>query len=184
MSNSPSWVRLALIAAGCFTGFAVLVVAASIAFVFYSNRDEPTRLEAIKLLPLEVPIEQVVALYGDPIETAPTEDFPDGTTYTFAAGDHHEVVVHEWRGRVHTIAYWSQVGHPNRDLRHMFQFYGEGSKWTTINEGYLYYREDRYCALWCSAVPAIGVGTIEYRDEKLRRRDNQREAQGSVSSGP
>jgi hypothetical protein len=35
-------------------------------------------------------------------------------------------------------------------------------EWKEVNEGYTYLRADGSLRLWCSAVPAIGVGFEEY----------------------
>ena len=44
----------------------------------------------------------------------------------------------------------------------MFETYGENQEWQTVNEGYLYYRDDNLVRLWCSAMPPIGVASMEY----------------------
>ena len=123
------------------------------------------RLEAISLIDLEAPIEQAFALYGTPTETRPHETVPNAITYVIAERLlFHEAVVSAWEGRVHEVTFSSAYADPARDLLRMIQHYGKGLKWSVVDEGYSYQREDAYCWLWYSAIPAIGVSTCHFRN--------------------
>jgi len=124
------------------------------------------RLEKLPMAALRNPIAEAVARYGPAVETKPSEEFPAATEHSFEASIYHGVVVYEWNGLIHSVAYWSAYGDPNRDLACMFDRYGEAKKWDALTAGYLYYRADREVMLWCSAIPAIGIGTIEYQEAK------------------
>lgn len=122
---------------------------------------------------LRAPISEAIALYGEPLESKARDDFPDATEYLFRASQYHEAVIYEWKGRIHSITYWSSHPDPVRDLRCMFERFGEGRQWQALTEGYLYMRDDARVRLWCSAAPGIGVATDQYldaeREEKKRR---------------
>ena len=122
----------------------------------------PTLLEDIALLPLEASLDDAMTVYGKPAESKVDEEFPEAREHTFQISDYHEVVTWEWRGCIHAIVYFSARGQPDLDLETMIKTYGESQEWTTVNKGYLYRRRDGRIRLWCSAMPAIGVGTEEY----------------------
>lgn len=122
----------------------------------------PTLLEDITRIPLEASLEDAVAAYGDPTDSKPNDDLPQSTEYSFHISDYHDVVTWVWKEKVHAILYLSSRGQPELDLETMRKSYGNGQDWITVNEGYLYRRRDGKVRLWCSAIPAIGVGTEEY----------------------
>ena len=62
--------------------------------------------------------------------------------------------------------YFSAKGDPELDLKTIRDTYGNQQNWTTINEGYSYRRADKKVQLWCSVMPAIGVGTEEFMQAK------------------
>lgn len=66
------------------------------------------RLETVKLLPLGATIRQAVALYGEPIETGPSQETTEITEHIFAAGPYHQVVAAEWRQTIQAVTYWSE----------------------------------------------------------------------------
>ena len=121
-----------------------------------------TTLESLQLLELEASLEAAKELYGDPSQAAPDDDFPEATTLVFAPDELHELVVTSWKGQVHQVVYWFADPSPDDDILHIGKFYGAGKGWDELNPGYLYYRKDGEIRLWCSALPAIGVGTNEY----------------------
>lgn len=120
------------------------------------------RLETIEKLPLGSSLGDAVALYGEPIETKSDEDSPEITQHTFAAGDYHEVIASEWKDTIQSITYWSLKADPGRDLDCMLDAYSGSSEWQIMEEGYWYQRKDGVIRLWCSAIPAIGVGFIDF----------------------
>jgi len=124
------------------------------------------RLDHIKRVELESLITDVIDIYGEPIESNPTEDFPEATTHTFQPGLYHEAVICEWRGKACSITYWSSHASPTQDLKCMFETYGKGIGWREVETGYWYFRKDDKVRLWCSAIPAIGVATTEYMEAK------------------
>lgn len=67
---------------------------------------------------------------------------------------------------LHAIVYFSANGEPALDLKTIRDAFGEQQNWTVINEGYNYRRADGKVQLWCSIMPAIGVGTEEYMQTK------------------
>jgi hypothetical protein len=67
-----------------------------------------------------------------------------------------------WRSQVSAVVYHSAKGDPELDLETVWMKYGEMQEWKEVNEGYTYLRADGRLRLWCSAVPAIGVGFEEY----------------------
>ena len=124
------------------------------------------RLENIDLIDLDTPIDEVISVYGDPIESEPVEEFPEAVQHTFSAGPLHEAVVVEWNGKVGLITYWSAHADPNRDLKCMLAKYGKKIGWDEVEQGYLCIRKDGKVRLWCSVAPAIGVATVEYFSAK------------------
>jgi len=124
--------------------------------------DTESTLQNVPLIDLGATIESAIALYGDPIEASPREDFPDASSMTFSPDDLHEIVITAWNGVVHQVVYWFEDPSPDEDLVFIAGHYRDGQDWVELNPGYLYYREDEEIRLWCSALPAIGVGTIEY----------------------
>jgi len=126
------------------------------------------RLEEIDLIDLDTPIDEVISLYGDPIDSEPDEGFPEATSHTFSAGLFHEAVVVEWNRKVSLVAYWSAHADPNRDLECMLDKYGKEIGWDEVEQGYLCIRKDGKVQLWCSVAPAIGVAAVEYLDAKNR----------------
>jgi hypothetical protein len=120
------------------------------------------RLEKLELVPLLVPIADAISLYGEAVESKASAEFPESTEYSFEATAYHGVVIYEWKGLIHSITYWSAYADPGRDLVHMLKQYGGGQQWNVLTEGYLSQRADGKVRLWCSAVPAIGVGTADF----------------------
>lgn len=120
------------------------------------------RLETIEKLPLGSSLGEAIALYGKPIETEPSDDTPEITQHTFAAGDYHEMVASEWNDTIQSITYWSLKSDPGRDLDSMLSAYTESSEWEMMEEGYWYQRQDGVIRLWCSAIPAIGVAFVDF----------------------
>ena len=120
------------------------------------------RLESIKMLPLGSSVSHAIELYGEPIESKPSDDSPEITELTFAAGDYHEVVTYEWQGQIQSITYWSMKSAPSRDLSCVLNAYRGASGWQVMEEGYWYRRNDGLIKLWCSAIPAIGVAFDDF----------------------
>ena len=127
-------------------------------FVFHGRH----RLEKIEKLPLGSSLGDAIGLYGEPIETKASDDSPEITQHTFAAGEYHEVVVSEWKESIQSITYWSSHADPGRDLDSMLEAYSGSSEWQVMEEGYWYQRKDGQIRLWCSAIPAIGVAFVDF----------------------
>jgi hypothetical protein len=122
----------------------------------------PTLLQDIPLLELGSTIADATTLYGPHTERRPNEDYPESECYSFEPSKFHAIDVWMWKSVVHAIVYYSAKGEPDLDLKTIFDKYGESQPWMTINEGYTYRRQDGHVRLWCSAMPAIGVGTESY----------------------
>lgn len=135
----------------------------------------PTLLQDIPLLAIGSTIDDAAKLYGPHVDCKPNEDLPDSECYSYEPSKFHAIEVWTWKSQVHAIVYYSSKGEPELDLKTMFERYGESQSWVTINEGYTYRRQDGEVRLWCSAMPAIGVGTERY----LRAEGEQK----SVKSG-
>ena len=101
------------------------------------------RLEQNDAIPLRSSIHDAIKLYGEPLEIETNESFPDSTEYTFRVSSFHECVIWEWNGLVHCIIYFPEFSYPDPDLKFMFETYGENRDWQTVNQGYLYYRDDK-----------------------------------------
>lgn len=124
------------------------------------------RLEKVRLIPLDTPLSRVLAIYGEPFDVQPTEDFPGSTTYCFSASPFHQAVISEIDAKSSCVTYWSAHASPKADLKCMLEKYGEGIGWNVIETGYLCCRKDGKVRLWCSIAPAIGVATEEYFAQK------------------
>ena len=124
------------------------------------------RLDSIELVELGASFENVIALYGDPVESERDKYLPDATLHTFNVSPFHEAVIVEWNKKVCWITYWSAYGNPNRDLKCMLDKYGQGVGWNELEAGYVCIRKDGQVWLRCSAAPAISVETAEYLDAK------------------
>jgi hypothetical protein len=122
----------------------------------------PTLLQDIPLLDLGSSLDDATKLYGPHTETIPNEDFPEAIGYSFEPSQYHAVDVWIWRSQVSAVVYHSAKGEPELDLKTVWSKYGETQEWRAVNEGYTYLRADGRVRLWCSAVPAIGVGIEEY----------------------
>ncbi len=122
----------------------------------------PTLLEDIEQLKLGSTIDDANRLYGSCVEQEINEDFPESRCYSYVPTAFHIIDVWEWKSVVHAIVYYSAQGDPELDLATIRDTYGDQQDWTVINKGYNYRRADRQVQLWCSAMPAIGVGTEEY----------------------
>ena len=123
----------------------------------------PTLLQDIPQLRLGSTVEDAINLYGPYTKkTKDQNDLPENELFTFNISNYHTIDVWVWKSEVHAIVYYSTGGDPEMDLETILTFYGETQGWLTINEGYNYRREDGKIRLWCSAMPAIGVGTEEY----------------------
>lgn len=138
--------------------------------------DPESTLQNLPLIDLGATAESAIALYGDPIETSPKEEFPEASSMTFSPDELHEVVITVWNGAVHQVVYWFEDPSPDEDLVFIAGHYRDGQNWVELNPGYLYYREDEEIRLWCSALPAIGVGTIEYFKAESAGKAQQAEA--------
>ena len=136
----------------------------------------PTLLQDIPLLDLGASLADATSLYGPHKETIPNEDFPEAIGYSFEPSQFHTVDVWIWKSHVSAVVYHSAKGEPELDLKTVLEKYGETHEWKTINEGYTYLRADGRVRLWCSAVPAIGVGSDEYMQADANYR--------SISSKP
>lgn len=128
------------------------------------------RLERVEMIELRATIAHAIEVYGEPLESSSSEGFDAATAHEFAISRFHCATVIEWNELVHGLTYWSLTADPGRDLDAMFRFYGQGDSWCTLTAGYAYVRSDRTCHLWCSAMPAIGVESTEYRDARLRHK--------------
>jgi len=126
----------------------------------------PTLLQDIERLNLGATIDDATRLYGPCVEHETGEEFPESECYSYEPGEFHRIDVWEWKSVVHAIVYFSAKGAPELDLKTIRDTYGDQQSWTTINEGYNYRRADKKVQLWCSAMPAIGVGTEEYMQAK------------------
>ncbi|QEG21961.1 hypothetical protein MFFC18_18220 [Mariniblastus fucicola] len=124
------------------------------------------RLDRHDALPLGSSLSDAIALYGDPFEVCKSDSLPESTEYTFDVSPFHGCVAWEWRGQIHCIVYFPEKSFPAPDLKFMCDNYGDGKNWTVATEGYLYFREDKLVRLWCSAMPPIGVATMEYWSAK------------------
>ena len=124
------------------------------------------RLDRHDALPLGSSLHDAIALYGEPLETNQCDSLPDSTEHTFSVSPFHECVAWEWRDRIQCIVYFPAKSFPDPDLRFMFDNYGDGKEWRAATQGYLYFREDKQVRLWCSAMPPIGVATMEYWNAK------------------
>ena len=122
------------------------------------------RLDKIDLIPLKKPFQEAIGIYNEPIESEPDDKFPEATNHTFDISPFHEIIVTEWNGLIHQVVYWSSHSSPTKDLKAVMQQYGNQLKWTVINEGYDYIREDNEILLWCSAMPVIGIASSEYKE--------------------
>ena len=122
----------------------------------------PTLLQDIPLLELGSTLTDATNLYGPYGEEIANDDFPEAKGYCFEPSSYHAIDVWIWKSRVVAIVYHSSQGEPDLDLKTMFNKYGANQQWKTINEGYTYLRSDGQVRLWCSAMPAIGVGNEEY----------------------
>lgn len=120
------------------------------------------RLETVRMIPLGCSIGDAIKLYGNAIETKPSDESPEIIEHTFSAGPYHQAMVQEWKRRIHAITYWSVKSDPVRDLRCMLERYKDESQWQVMEEGYWFQREDAKVRLWCSAIPAIGVANVEF----------------------
>jgi hypothetical protein len=120
------------------------------------------RLETIQLLSLGSRVEDAKALYGEPFESAPSEHTTEITIHSFQAGKYHQVVAAEWHGQIQSITYCSAMADPARDLACVLTRYKGDSRWTVLEEGYWYQREDGKLKLWCSVAPAIGVAYVDF----------------------
>ena len=118
------------------------------------------RLQEVELLPMGASLDDAIRLYDEPTEQEPDDEYPGATRYSFDAGLFHEVSVLIWKDKVHLVTYWSQRGFPG-DLKYIMDGYSDNQKWNTMTAGYQYRRSDGALRLWCSAMPAIGVGTQE-----------------------
>jgi hypothetical protein len=122
----------------------------------------PTLLQDIELLDLGTTIDDATRLYGKHVETKQNEDLPESECYSFEPSEYHGIDVWIWKSAVHAIVYFSAKGEPEMDLTTIREKYGGKQHWDTINEGFTYRRADQQVRLWCSAMPAIGVGSEEY----------------------
>jgi hypothetical protein len=123
------------------------------------------RLKSIRLVPLEVTLDEVRALYGDPEAVEPREDWEGATRQTFQVRL-FEVHVTEWQGRVHAVTYEFPGRTQDREFTDFLEFYGEGHRWEPLTEGYSHRRADLRRVAWCSAAPVIGVGTDVFLGRK------------------
>lgn len=142
------------------------------------------RLSAIPLVQLGSTISEIPSEYGSATRVEVDEDFDQATVHTYDVGDYHEAVLTEWQGRIHQAAYFSQYPEPGPDLNHMMEFYGEGHRWTPLEHGYLYRRNDDDRTLWCSAAPAIGLATTAFRNAKQGRAEGDEEASDEPEREP
>ena len=122
----------------------------------------PTLLQDIELVSLGATTADATKLYGPCVEDEIDEEFPEAHCYSYEPTEYHRIDVWEWKSTVHAVVYFSAKGEPELDLKTIRDAYGERQDWTTINEGYNYRRADGNVQLWCSAMPAIGIGTEEY----------------------
>lgn len=128
------------------------------------------RLKSIPLLPLDVTMDQVCALYDEPEEVTPSESWEGATCYQFQV-KLFQVNVTVWEGRVHSISYEFPGTIREEEYEAFLEFYGEGRRWNVLSEGYSYQRDDQRRVSWCSAAPTIGVGTDVFlrRDQKAQK---------------
>jgi hypothetical protein len=125
------------------------------------------RLDKVELIELDSPFDDVVSLYGNPIESEPDQWLPGATLHTMRAGPFHDVMIVEWKNRVCFVAYWPVYPDPNRDLKCMLEKYGENIGWREHEPGYVCIRNDEKVWLRCSVVSSPSVETSEYLEAKL-----------------
>ena len=119
-------------------------------------------MRSIPKVNLKAPISEAYKLYGEPNGTEVDDRNAEATNYTFTVSEHHEAVISEWKGEMHSITYWSSMSLPGPDLEAIKEHFSEGHGWNLLEKGYWYQRKDGTVRLWCSAAPAIGVGTLEF----------------------
>ena len=124
--------------------------------------DGSTRLASNDAVPLLSTIEDAVVLYGDPLTIEQCDSFPESSKLFFRVSPFHECVLWEWQRKIHSVVFFPEYSFPDEDLNFMLETYGQGQDWDTVDEGYLYFRQDKAIRLWCSAMPPIGVATNEY----------------------
>lgn len=135
------------------------------------------RLDSIDAIALHCSIDDAIELYGAPLAKEKDGEFSEATEYTFRVSPFHDCVIWEWKQKIHAVVYYPDTGFPDADLEFMFETYGEGRNWNTVEEGFLYMREDNSVRLWCSAMPPIGVATMEYWKAKDNRPQNRPDEQ-------
>ncbi len=142
------------------------------------------RLKSIPLLPLEVTMDQVRALWGEPEEETPSESWEGARCYQFQV-KLFAVRVTVWEGRVHSISYEFPAAIRDGEYATFLEFYGEGHGWNALSEGYSYQRDDQRRVSWCSAAPTIGVGTDVFlrRNQKAEEGDAPPPAEAPECSG-
>lgn len=131
------------------------------------------RLEHLELAPMGAPLSTLTDLYGTPLEREPSDEAEDCTMFKFEK-PYHGVIAEVLDGKTVMISYWSTHGDPARDLKHAMDVYGEGRTWRVLTQGYSYIREDDELILNCSAIPAIGVTSADYREACRRKSDAKR----------
>lgn len=149
------------------------------------NKEKPkATLEAIKLANLGDPIASLEKEYGKPIKTAKSEEYEDVTVFTFEPKENIRIVASVWKGVVHSAVYWhlDEESDPDSELLHVGMTYSAGKSWVQLSPGYLYQTEDNKYRLWCSAVPAIGVGTVEFLSGRVSipKKDELQNTAGEV----
>ena len=124
------------------------------------------RLSNVPLVSLGQSVDAAIAIYGEPREVKQSEETEDIVEYEFDYGSYHEVIVSVWKDRISSVVYWSAKSDPGRDLEYVLTGYRENHEWNVMEEGYWYQRSDGAVRLWCSAIPAIGIGTVGFLEAK------------------
>jgi len=144
----------------------------------------PSTLASVPMVKLLTPMEHVRTQYGSPSGSLPHDAVPDATMHDFEVAGSVLVRTTEWNGVVHEAVYIPENPMPDDDLRTVAEVYGEGQEWNTMSEGYMYQRADGLVRLWCSAMPPIGVGTVEFSKERRRVYDLNKADEAVRELGP
>ncbi len=126
-------------------------------------------LKAIRLARLGDPVDALVKEYGKATESKESEEYVGVTTYTFRPKEKIKVVASVWKNGVHSVTYWHEAEKSDADGELLFvaMGYSGGKAWTELNPGYLYQSPDDKLRIWCSAIPAIRVETVEFASNRV-----------------
>ncbi len=92
-------------------------------------------MRSIPKVNLKAPISEAYKLYGEPNGTEVDDRNAEATNYTFTVCEHHEAVISEWKGEMHSITYWSSMSLPGPDLEAIKEHFSEGHGWNLLEKG-------------------------------------------------